>query len=238
MSGTVTKDAFDRLCDNLHPATGEKLTPRTNGERRVGYDFTFSGPKSFSILVAMAPEEEREQLRAAFDASVEETMTRRPRPDMQCRVRKDGAYPRPPDRQHGLGGVPPLDRPAGGGTARPTCRSIPTSSLSTRRTTAIVGEPHQGRGSSATSSGTASITPRPFTSQLAGRLEAMGLVIDRRGGKEWEIAGIPQSMIDKFNKRSAEIEAEHRGGCEKILTTGRSTSTSWRRRPAARNRRS
>ena len=38
----------------------------------------------------------------------------------------------------------------------------------------------------------------------------MGYAIDRRGGKEWEIAGIPQSMIDKFNKRSDEIEAEHR----------------------------
>ena len=35
-------------------------------------------------------------------------------------------------------------------------------------------------------------------------------MIDRRGGKEWEIAGIPQSMIDTFNKRSHEIEAEHR----------------------------
>ncbi len=49
-----------------------------------------------------------------------------------------------------------------------------------------------------------------FYSKLAARLEAMGLAIDRRGGKEWEIAGIPQSMIDKFNKRSDEIEAEHR----------------------------
>ena len=48
-----------------------------------------------------------------------------------------------------------------------------------------------------------------FYSKLAGRLEAMGYAIDRRGGKEWEIAGIPQSMIDKFNKRSDEIEDEH-----------------------------
>ena len=37
----------------------------------------------------------------------------------------------------------------------------------------------------------------------------MGYVIDRRGGKEWEITGVPQSAIDKFSKRSGEVEAEH-----------------------------
>ena len=114
LSGTVTKEAFDRLCDNLHPATGEPLTPRTNDKRRVGYDFTFSGPKSYSILVALAPsEEERLRLRAAFDASVEETMEE-VEADMMTRVRKGGSDSRPPDRQHGLGRVPSLHRPAGG----------------------------------------------------------------------------------------------------------------------------
>lgn len=37
----------------------------------------------------------------------------------------------------------------------------------------------------------------------------MGYVIDRRGGKAWEIAGVPQSVIDKFSKRTDEVEAEH-----------------------------
>jgi len=29
LHGDVTAEAFERLCDNLHPQTGEKLTPRT-----------------------------------------------------------------------------------------------------------------------------------------------------------------------------------------------------------------
>ena len=47
-----------------------------------------------------------------------------------------------------------------------------------------------------------------FYSRLAGKLEALGYAIDRRGGNEWEIAGVPQSIIDKFSKRTAQIEAE------------------------------
>ena len=45
LTGQVTKDAFDQLCDNIHPATGEQLTPRINDNRRVGEDFMFSLPK-------------------------------------------------------------------------------------------------------------------------------------------------------------------------------------------------
>ena len=57
LSGKVTKEAFDRMVDNLHPATGERLTPRTKDNRRVGYDFTVSVPKSASILRAFASED-------------------------------------------------------------------------------------------------------------------------------------------------------------------------------------
>src|SRR6266496_2616189 len=59
LSGKVRADDFLRLCQNLKPSTGEKLTQRLNttrkeGEksaanRRIFYDFTFSPPKSVSI---------------------------------------------------------------------------------------------------------------------------------------------------------------------------------------------
>ena len=54
LDGTVDKYSFERLCDNLNPATGEPLTVRTRSERTVGYDFTFSVPKSVSLLYAMS----------------------------------------------------------------------------------------------------------------------------------------------------------------------------------------
>src|SRR5271170_8523268 len=49
LSGTVDKDRYFALCDNLNPTTGESLTPHTKGNRRILYDFTFDAPKSVSL---------------------------------------------------------------------------------------------------------------------------------------------------------------------------------------------
>jgi conjugative relaxase-like TrwC/TraI family protein len=59
LSGKVGTNDFLRMCDNQHPATGEKLTQRLNttrlngdenaANRRIFYDFTFSPPKSVSL---------------------------------------------------------------------------------------------------------------------------------------------------------------------------------------------
>src|SRR5215472_12733764 len=57
LSGTVDKASFDRLCENRHPVTGSPLTVRTRGQRTVGYDFTFSVPKSVSLLYALGCDE-------------------------------------------------------------------------------------------------------------------------------------------------------------------------------------
>src|ERR1700691_2332454 len=71
VEGTVDKESFERLCDNLDPRTGEQLTVRTRSERTVGYDFTFSVPKSVSLLYAMSGDE---RIMDAFRASVNDTM--------------------------------------------------------------------------------------------------------------------------------------------------------------------
>src|SRR5580693_7491423 len=86
LSGTVDKFSFDRLCDNLHPITGEPLTVRTRSERRVGYDFTFSIPKSVSLLYALSGDQ---AILEAFREAVDETM-REMEADMKTRVRMGG----------------------------------------------------------------------------------------------------------------------------------------------------
>ena len=73
LSGNVKRDEFLSLCDNLDPNTGELLTQRlkttrtvtgndgdtqTVANRRVFYDFTFSPPKSVSV-VALVGEDAR-----------------------------------------------------------------------------------------------------------------------------------------------------------------------------------
>jgi conjugative relaxase-like TrwC/TraI family protein len=47
----VTTAQFERLCDNLHPVTGKRLTVRNRQKNhRVYYDFAASAPKSVSIM--------------------------------------------------------------------------------------------------------------------------------------------------------------------------------------------
>ena len=64
----------------------EPLTVRTRTERTVGYDFTFSVPKSVSLLYAMSGDE---GIMDAFRGAVDETM-REMEAEMQTRVRRDG----------------------------------------------------------------------------------------------------------------------------------------------------
>ncbi len=71
LGGTIEKEAWDALCDNLHPATGALLTQRQKSERRVGYDFNFSFPKSVSLLYSQT---RNPQILKAFRESVHETM--------------------------------------------------------------------------------------------------------------------------------------------------------------------
>src|SRR6202162_4937701 len=84
--GTVDQFSFERLCDNLDPRTGDPLTVRTRTERTVGYDFTFSVPKSVSVLYAMSGDQD---IMDAFRGAVDETM-REIEAEMKTRVRRKG----------------------------------------------------------------------------------------------------------------------------------------------------
>ncbi len=67
LRNTIGREDFLRLCQNLNPETGERLTQRhktTRNEaghevanRRIFYDFTFSPPKSVSLLALVANEQ-------------------------------------------------------------------------------------------------------------------------------------------------------------------------------------
>src|SRR5581483_3486586 len=86
LEGTVDRFSFERLCDNRDPRTGEPLTVRTRADRTVGYDFTFSVPKSVSLLYAMSGDQ---GILDAFRGAVDETM-RDVETEMKTRVRRKG----------------------------------------------------------------------------------------------------------------------------------------------------
>ncbi len=81
----VDQSDFERLIDNLHPGTGERLTAAHRAFRRVGSDFTFSMPKSASLASLLD-----ERISPAFLESVRFGMAEIEK-DVAARVRVSGA---------------------------------------------------------------------------------------------------------------------------------------------------
>src|ERR1700677_1249721 len=71
LDGKVALEAFNRLCDNLDPASGDKLTVRNKSNRTVGYDFNFNAPKGVSLLYALTKDE---RILAGFRNAIRDTM--------------------------------------------------------------------------------------------------------------------------------------------------------------------
>src|ERR1035438_2948628 len=87
LSGEVKDAEFLAMCDNLHPVTGEQLTPRNKENRRVAFDFTFSVPKSVSVYYELSKDD---RVIDVFRSSVNDTMQELER-EMKTRVRVKGS---------------------------------------------------------------------------------------------------------------------------------------------------
>jgi conjugative relaxase-like TrwC/TraI family protein len=204
LSGKVTPEAFAALVENRHPGTGEKLTPRMKADRRVGYDLNFHAPKSLSILHALTGDE---GILNAFRSAVSETMQ-----EIEAltttRVRRGGAQ-----KERVTGNLTWAEfihftaRPVGG---------IPDPHLHIHcfafNSTFDEAEGRWKAASWADIKKDAPYSEAVFHSRLTAKLSALGYGIERtRTG--WEISGIPRTLIDKFSRRTAQIDrlAEKKG---------------------------
>jgi conjugative relaxase-like TrwC/TraI family protein len=204
LSGKVTKKAFDRMVDNLHPVTGRQLTPRTKENRRVGYDFTVSVPQSASLLRAFASDGLGDELDAARDRAIAGMMAE-VEADMQTRVRKDGAAE---DRTTGNLVYAAFHHT----TSRPVPGKPPDmhehSHLLCFNATMDPEEDRIKAGQFGNLKRDGEYFAAVFDALYARELETLGFGIDRQGGKKWEVANIPASMVEKSSKRTDEVEDE------------------------------
>jgi len=111
LNGITTADEFTRLCENLHPQTGERLTlrqkttrtemgadgkERETANRRVFYDFTFSPPKSVSIAALVGDDsrivEAHEQAVTLAMNQLQNFAATRVRKNDQCTDRPTGTW--------------------------------------------------------------------------------------------------------------------------------------------------
>lgn len=200
LKGQVRQAEFEALCENQHPQTGKNLTPRTKGNRRVGYDLTFDCPKSVSLVYAYTQDED---ILSAFRESVHETMLE-VETDMQTRVRRGGKNE---------------DRTTGNMiwaefvhfTARPVSeKTTPDPQLHSHcfafNATHDAEEDKWKAGQFGAIKRDAPYYQEAFHVRLAERLQNLGYGIERT--KEgWEIVGIPKALVNHFSKRTAQIES-------------------------------
>jgi conjugative relaxase-like TrwC/TraI family protein len=74
LSGDVDGEALHRLLDHRHPLTDERLTSSRSVPKVVGFDATFSAPKSVSLLFALGDPETSNEVRNAHDVAVAEAL--------------------------------------------------------------------------------------------------------------------------------------------------------------------
>ncbi len=197
LSGLVEQSAFDAMCDNKKPGTDERLTQRNKDNRIVGYDFNFHCPKSVSVAYEFTQDE---RILKAFKLSVNQTM-REIETEAKTRVRQKGACE---------------DRTTGNlvwaefvhFTARPV-NGFPDPHLHAHcyafNTTWDDLEKKWKAAKFRDLKADAPYFEAAFHARFARQLTDMGYRIERTA-KGWELAGVPQRVLDEFSQRREQVE--------------------------------
>jgi conjugative relaxase-like TrwC/TraI family protein len=195
--GEVGKADFDRLCDNLHPQSGRQLTSISRGDRRVGYDFTWSAPKSVSVVQALTGDE---RIMRAFRDSIHDTMGEM-EAEMQSRVRKGK---RQEDRTTGnilwAEFVHLTSRPVKG----VVCPQLHAHCFAPNVTFDPVENTWKA-GQFGKIKGDGYYWQAVQQARFANRLQSLGYLI-RKTKDAFEIDGVPEAVLKKYSLRTGVIE--------------------------------
>jgi len=201
-SGTVTSDALAlAFGDARHPVSGVRLGGGWRAEGVIGFDATFSAPKSVSLLFALGDPELRAQVRAAHVTAVEDAGL--------AYLEEHAAFTR-----RGRNGVMVMDTDG-----------LVIARFEHRTSRALDPQLHShclilNRVCDTSDGSWRSLHGRPLfeEAKTAGMLYQAGLraELTRRLGVAWgpvsehgqaELAGIPQELLARFSTRTAEVEA-------------------------------
>ncbi|OAM88506.1 relaxase domain-containing protein [Termitidicoccus mucosus] len=198
----VTEEAFIKLCEGLSPKTGQWLTARRNTTRREGdltvsnrrvfYDFTISPPKSVSIVALYQDDRilklHDEAARAMADALEKFAETR---------VRKDGA-----NSERVTGNT--LCALFRHDTSRELDPHLHTHCIFMNAT--YDWDEQRWKALHATGMYRAQkFAENLYYHELARGLRELGYTLTNNA-RDFEIAGVPESVVERFSKRHRQID--------------------------------
>jgi conjugative relaxase-like TrwC/TraI family protein len=194
----IDKETFRNMCAGIDPATGKPLVRGSGPEHRAGWDVTFSTPKTLSVLWMAGDEKQRGMLHQLHRAAVQDALG--------FLVKE-----RLVEVRLGAGGFirqAPADLIVGcfhHYTSREGDGNIHTHSVIMN----VAGCQDQKKFRTLEPEklfNTQLLLGLAFRVSLARLLAGQGFSLRAAGRNQFEIAGIPQHVIEAFSKRSHQIE--------------------------------
>ena len=191
----VTREAFLRLCDNLHPESGKQLTQVTAKDRRIFFDFQCAPPKSVSILAVTM--NDRRIIQAHREAST--IALRELEQFAGTRIRKGGVE----DRDRVTANL------VGAAFLHTSSRALDPQLHTHFVLFNCTWDKAEQRWKALQTSGIFEAIhygTEVYRNELASRLHGLGYTL-RRTGSAFEIEGVSPKLIERFSKRSKERDA-------------------------------
>ncbi|SFF72200.1 MobF family relaxase [Methylobacterium sp. yr596] len=206
----IMLESFRDLCAGLDPTTGRPLVRGAGAGHRAGWDLTLTAPKTLSLLWAASGPEQRAQLEAIHAAAVEEALGFLYAEELaEVRLGAGGQWREAPTGLM-VGRFDHYTSRAGDPNCHTHCVLINAAASQDRKHRTL--EPERLYHWQL-------VVGSAYRAALAERLtRELGLRLRPAGQGQFEIAGIPQTAIEAFSKRSAAIEA--RVGGDRAAASG------------------
>jgi conjugative relaxase-like TrwC/TraI family protein len=193
----IDKETFRDLCGGFNPRTGKRLVRGAGERHRAGWDITFSTPKSFGILWAAGTAEQRAVLekiqQEAVDQALELLIAERL---VEVRLGAGGRRREAPDDIL-IAKFAHFTSREGDPACHTHCVLMNVSRATGKYLTLEPRKIYEYQ----------LVLGAAMRSALAERLTAIGFSLREAGRDQFEIAGIPVSMIEAFSKRAQQIKA-------------------------------
>jgi conjugative relaxase-like TrwC/TraI family protein len=194
----IDKETFRDLCAGLDPTSGKSLVRAAGPGHRAGWDVTFSAPKSLSVLWMAGDESQRAMLHELHRAAVEDAL-RFLVEERLVEVRLgQGGYIREAAADIIVGRFDHFTSREGDPNIHTHAVLINVAGCNERKKYRTL-EPEKLFASQL-------VVGAAFRTSLARRLLEKKFTLRAAGRNQFEIASIPENLLEAFSKRSHQIE--------------------------------